>query len=129
MMSGEPTNGFTVKELLIQVASDLKSMDGKLDGFIAAHASQHNAEQTSIIGMANDPQLTLVGRQLSATIADHGSRLGTLERRELTADAVGAERRRLSDRSWRFVTVIAALVGGMVAAITSAILPLLEHRV
>jgi hypothetical protein len=60
--------GFTIKELLLQVQGELRGLDGKLDGFIAAHASQHTSEVTAAIEARSDPRASPAGRALKHDI-------------------------------------------------------------
>lgn len=60
--------GFTVKELVLQVAADVRGLDGKLDGFIVAHQALHTSEVILAIEARSNPDASPAGRALKRDI-------------------------------------------------------------
>lgn len=64
-MSDQPNgSAYTVKELVLQVAQDVRGLDGKLDGYIAAHEARHSADSQYVMNAASEPDATPAGRAL-----------------------------------------------------------------
>lgn len=73
-------DGFTVKELLLQVQGELRTMDGKFDGFIAAHAAQHGTDSLVAAEARADPAASAAGRALKHDIDGIAAIVRTHER-------------------------------------------------
>ena len=62
-MTGEsavPSDGFTVKEIILSVQHDVKEIDGKLDDFLDTHQKQHVMERDAFAAVraAEHSQIT-----------------------------------------------------------------------
>ena len=66
-MTDEPhraSDGFTVKEIVVQIEKDVRSLDAKLDAYIGVHQGQHVAEGALSSTARADPKQTAAGLKL-----------------------------------------------------------------
>ena len=66
-MTDEPhraSDGFTVKEIVVQIEKDVRSLDAKLDAYIGIHQGQHVAEGTVSSTARADPRQSAAGLKL-----------------------------------------------------------------
>jgi hypothetical protein len=57
-------NGFTIKEVVLNIERDVLSLTGKLDGYIAIHQGQHVAEQSLSAQVRAQPKASPAGQSL-----------------------------------------------------------------
>ena len=70
-----PTDGYTVKEIVSAIQTDVRALSGKLDGYISSHQGQHSADSAVLAGQHGDPASTPAGRQLHDDIDALGKSL------------------------------------------------------
>ena len=58
------SDGFTVKEIVVQIEKDVRSLDAKLDAYIGVHQGQHVAEQTISSTARADPRQSAAGLKI-----------------------------------------------------------------
>ena len=59
-----PGDGYTVKEIVSSIQSEVRTLSGKLDGYMAAHQGQHSADAATLANMHGDASATPAGRQI-----------------------------------------------------------------
>ena len=59
-----PGDGYTVKEIVSSIQSDVRTLSGKLDGYVAAHQAQHGVDATMLANMHGDANATPAGRRI-----------------------------------------------------------------
>lgn len=63
-------NGYTVKEIVEDIRTGMTRLEGKIDGYMAAHETRHAADMATDITARSDPSASPAGRTILGEIKD-----------------------------------------------------------